>query len=68
MFLQDEEERQLAVSLLASAGEKKTRADRQRERKERKEAGRKGGPVSRGRERGEGWPQGGAGEWGRGGK
>ncbi len=42
---QDEEERQLAVTLLASAGDKKTRADRQRERKERKEAGRRGAQV-----------------------
>ncbi len=37
---QDEEERQLAVALLASAGDKKTRSDRRKERKERKEAAR----------------------------
>eukprot|EP00877_Chromochloris_zofingiensis_P000090 jgi/Chrzof1/10081/Cz04g26120.t1 len=43
---QDDEDRQLALSFLASAGTKKSRAERRTERKQRKEAKRKdGGPL-----------------------
>jgi hypothetical protein len=44
--LQDEEERALALALLASTGEKKSRGDRRKERKERKEAVRQAALVS----------------------
>ena len=44
--LQDEEERELAITLLASQGEKKTRSDRRKEAKDRKEAKRAGGQAS----------------------
>lgn len=45
MCTQDEDERALALALLGSQGEKKTRADRRAERKGRKEAVRKAALV-----------------------
>lgn len=41
--LQDEEERALALAVLGSAGEKKSRVDRRKERKERREVVRQDG-------------------------
>jgi hypothetical protein len=52
--LQDEDERALALALLASTGEKKSRGDRRKERKEKKEAARQAALVR----------EGGRGHWG----
>lgn len=43
--MQDEEERALAIAMLASQGSKKTRSDRRAERKGKKEAARQAALV-----------------------